>query len=189
MYQQLFDLLEQYGNIPEQDKELICGFFSLYEVKESTHLVEPGTFSNVLYFICEGVMKISILNEKGSLITYYFLAENHLCTILNSFHNDSQSEVYLSAVTDAKLLGIPKKDLLELYDRLPYFKGMIDEVLQEMMMRKINIRNTYLGIDATERYTTFLATQSSIALRAPLSDVASYLGITQQSLSRIRKNK
>lgn len=189
MQEQFFNFLNHFGNIPEKDRELIVSFLSYEEIKEGIHLVEPGMFSNVLYFICEGIMKISILNEKGSFVTYYFLNENHLSTILRNFKEDTRSEVYLSTVTDTKLISITKQDIVKLYDRLPYFKEIMDKVFQEMMLRKINTRNAYLGSDATQRYATFLTTQPDIALRIPLSDVASYLGITQQSLSRIRKNK
>ena len=55
-------------------------------------------------------------------------------------------------------------------------------------MEKIATRNAYMGEDATTRYLKFIQRQPEIALRVPLSDVASYLGITQQSLSRIRRN-
>jgi len=53
---------------------------------------------------------------------------------------------------------------------------------------KIQVRNSYLGEDASLRYRNFLLRQPDIALRVSLADIASYLGITQQSLSRIRKN-
>jgi len=52
----------------------------------------------------------------------------------------------------------------------------------------VNMRNTYLGEDAENRYKLFIAQQPGIALRVPVKDIASFLGITPQSLSRIRKN-
>jgi CRP-like cAMP-binding protein len=55
-------------------------------------------------------------------------------------------------------------------------------------MRKIQLRNTYAGTDASARYQLFLELQPDISLRVPLNDIASYLGITPQSLSRIRRN-
>jgi len=189
MHQPFFDFLQHYGNIPDSDKDVIGSFLSYDEINEGTHLVEPGMFSNTLYFICEGIMKISTLNEKGNFVTYYFLAEDHLSTILRNFQEDTRSEVYLTTVTDAKLISITKQDLEIVHLKLPYLKAIMDMIFQEMMLRKINIRNAYLGLDATQRYNTFLSTQSNIASRVPLSDVASYLGIAQQSLSRIRKNK
>jgi hypothetical protein len=77
---------------------------------------------------------------------------------------------------------------LYLYETIPYFKALIDGITQQALYDKIQIRNAYMGEDATTRYQKFMVRQPDIALRVPLSDVASYLGITQQSLSRIRKN-
>ncbi|MNY40990.1 hypothetical protein D3C86_1757710 [compost metagenome] len=61
------------------------------------------------------------------------------------------------------------------------------QIAQKSLMEKIYTRNAYLGVDATSRYLKFIEEQGDIALRVPQSIIASYLGITPQSLSRIRK--
>ena len=71
---------------------------------------------------------------------------------------------------------------------MPYLKELINGITTQSLLEKINVRNSYLGEDAATRYRNFLMRQPDIALRVSLSDIASYLGITQQSLSRIRKN-
>jgi CRP-like cAMP-binding protein len=71
---------------------------------------------------------------------------------------------------------------------LPYLKQLIDQITQQALLDKIDLKNSYLGHDSTCRYKIFMTRQPDIALRVPLSDIASYLGITPQSLSRIRKN-
>jgi DNA-binding MarR family transcriptional regulator len=75
-----------------------------------------------------------------------------------------------------------------LYKKLPYVKEIIDQQNQLRLIEKINVRNTYLGEDAENQYKLFIMQNPDIALRVPLKDIASYLGITPQSLSRIRKN-
>ncbi len=67
-------------------------------------------------------------------------------------------------------------------------KELITNITQQTLLEKIRVRNAYMGEDAATRYEKFLAKQPEIALRVPLGDVASYLGVTPQSLSRIRKN-
>jgi CRP-like cAMP-binding protein len=71
---------------------------------------------------------------------------------------------------------------------IPYFKSLLDGIMQQGLLDKIQTRNELTGEDASTRYKKFLVRNPDIALRVPLSDVASYLGITQQSLSRIRRN-
>lgn len=92
------------------------------------------------------------------------------------------------AACPTEVLSITKAGLLALYKKLPYLEKLIDQITQQALLDKIKIRNTYLGYDSSTRYKLFLIQQSDIALKVSLSDVASYLGITQQSLSRIRKN-
>ncbi len=67
-------------------------------------------------------------------------------------------------------------------------KDIIDQINQQRLIEKVNIRNTYIGEDAESQYKLFVQHQPEIAMRVPLKDIASYLGITPQSLSRIRKH-
>jgi len=78
---------------------------------------------------------------------------------------------------------------MDLYARLPYLRELIDGVIQKGLIEKINTRNAYLGLDSAARYQLFLSRQPEIATRVSLTDVASYLEVTPQSLSRIRRKK
>jgi CRP-like cAMP-binding protein len=64
----------------------------------------------------------------------------------------------------------------------------LDNITKQALLNKIALRNSYIGEDATTRYQKFIVQQSNIALRVSQTDIASYLSITKQSLSRIRKN-
>ena len=79
------------------------------------------------------------------------------------------------------------RELQLVYKQLPYFEGLIQSITQQALLDKIKVRNSYMGEDATSRYLKFIAHHPDIMQRLPLSDVAAYLGITQQSLSRIRR--
>jgi DNA-binding MarR family transcriptional regulator len=67
-------------------------------------------------------------------------------------------------------------------------KEIIEKINQQHLIEKVRVRNSYLGEDAENQYKLFIMQQPDIALRVPLKDIAGYLGITPQSLSRIRKN-
>lgn len=108
---------------------------------------------------------------------------------MESFNEQTPAKGAIRAACDAEVIEIPRTALLNIYKQLPYVKQMMDEIFQKSLLDKIAIRNSYLGEDATARYNNFLIRQPEIALRVSLSDIASYLGITQQSLSRIRKTK
>jgi len=141
-----------------------------------------------MFFICKGVLRIVSQNEKGNLVTHFFLKENQFCSILNSFNNNISAAEGIEAACDAELIVLKKQKLLGLYEKLLYLKELINGITTQALLEKIQIRNAYQGEAAAIRYKNFLLRQPDIALRVSLSDIASYLGITQQSLSRIRKN-
>jgi CRP-like cAMP-binding protein len=107
--------------------------------------------------------------------------------VLNSFNNGIRSAEGIEAACDAEVIIIKKQKLLDLYKKVPYLKELITGITTQSLLDKIQIRNSYLGENASTRYRNFLLRQPDIALRVSLADIASYLGITQQSLSRIRK--
>ncbi|MDB5026190.1 MAG: Crp/Fnr family transcriptional regulator [Mucilaginibacter sp.] len=188
MANQLVSYLEFFQSINDDDKVLITKAFESRSFTEGNHLFYPDHICKELFFICKGILRIVVQNEKGNEVIHYFLKENQFCTILKSFNNQTKAAEGIQAACNVEVLAISKPKLLDLYERLPYLKGLLDQITQQALLDKIELRNSYLGLDSTARYKLFIMQQADVAMRVPLSDVASYLGITQQSLSRIRKN-
>ncbi|HEX3383681.1 MAG TPA: Crp/Fnr family transcriptional regulator [Mucilaginibacter sp.] len=174
--------------IPQADIDIIEAELSYRKANEGEILFNEGHICKEMFFICKGVLRIVSQNEKGNKMTCFFLKENQFCSILNSFNNNIPAAEGIEAACDAELIVLKRTKLLSLYDRLPYLKELIISITTQSLLDKIHVRNSYLGEDASTRYQNFLRRQPEIALRVSLSDIASYLGITQQSLSRIRKN-
>lgn len=186
--EQFITFLQKYKPIPAYDRQLIADAFELRLFKEGDTLFESNHICKQLFFICNGVLKIVIINEKGNPVIHYFLTGNRFCTILNSFNNNVIATESIQAACDTWVLAISKNRLLALYEKAPYLSQLIDYITHHALLDKINVRNAYLGHDSAGRYQLFLERQPDIALKVPLTDIASYLGITPQSLSRIRKN-
>jgi CRP-like cAMP-binding protein len=187
MFDAFINFLSLFKDIPQDDIETIKSHLSYRKVAEGGILFEQGGICKEMYFITKGVLRIVALNEKGNKMAYFFLKENQLCSILNSFNNNIRAAEGIEAACDVELIVIKKQKLLDLYQKLPYLKELITGITTQSLLDKIQVRNSYLGEDASTRYRNFLLRQPDIALRVSLSDIASYLGITQQSLSRIRK--
>jgi len=187
-FKPVVDFLQLYKDITECDAAIISQQLEFRKVKEGEVLLQEGKLARELFFVCKGILKIVSFSEKGNPVTQFFMKEHRFCTILNSFNNGVPANESIIAACDAELIVLSKDKLLHLYHTIPYFKDLTTNIFQQGLLEKIKIRNSYMGEDATTRYQKFLSQQPDIALRVPLSDVASYLGITQQSLSRIRKN-
>ena len=188
MENKLISFLQLFINIPESDQKIIADAFQSKTFAEGEYLFESGHVCKERFFICSGILKIVVINDNGVRVTHYFLKQNQFCTILESFMKETVADENIVAACLTEVLSITKAGLLALYKKLPYLEKLIDQITQQALLDKIKIRNTYLGYDSSTRYKLFLIQQSDIALKVSLSDVASYLGITQQSLSRIRKN-
>lgn len=188
MDNQLINYLRLFHAVNAEDARLIDDAFQMQCFKESDYLFQSGHVCRQFFFVCKGILRIIVQNEKGSEVTHFFLKENQYCTILKSFNNETIASESIQAACDADVLAISKGKLLKLYEQVPYLKGIIDQITQQALLDKTSLRNSYLGLDSTARYRLFMSKQSDIALRVPLSDIASYLEITPQSLSRIRKD-
>ncbi|MGF7079154.1 Crp/Fnr family transcriptional regulator [Mucilaginibacter sp. UYCu711] len=184
----LIVLLKSFQNITAEDEAVISAAIETRTYKEGDYLFYADNICREMYFICSGVLRIMVSNEQGNQVTYFFLKENQFCTILNSFNNNVPAHESISAACDTEVLVFTRTSLNKLYAQLPYIKQLIDQISHQALLDKIDLKNSYLGHDSTARYKIFLSCQPEIALLVPLTDVASYLGITPQSLSRIRKN-
>jgi len=188
MSNHLINFLKLFRDIPPDDEALIASAVVSRHYREGDYLFEGGKICREMFFVCKGVLRIVALNENGNEVIHFFLKEGQFCSILNSFKNQIVAFESIQAACDAEVLAISRAGLDKLYEQLPYLNPLINQVIQQQLLDKIAVRNSYLGQDSTTRYKMFMMRQSEIALRVPLSDVASYLGITPQSLSRIRKN-
>jgi CRP/FNR family transcriptional regulator, anaerobic regulatory protein len=184
----LISRLECLRQIGDEDKVLIIASFKAKSLKDGDYLLHPNSMCKELFFICKGIVRIIVQRDDGNEVTHFFLKENQFCTILRSFNEEVVSAEGIQAACDTEVLYISREKLLSLYEEIPYMEGLIDKITQQTLLDKIELRNHYIGKDSTTRYKLFITEQADIATRVPLSDIASYLGITQQSLSRIRKN-
>jgi CRP-like cAMP-binding protein len=185
---ELITFLRTFRNIPDTDAALITAAMEERKYKEGDCLFEAGHICRELYFICKGVLRIMSTNESGNEITHFFLKKGQFCTILNSFDNHVIGRDSICAACDTELLAISRNDLDKLYEQIPYLKALINGITHQALLDKIALSSSYRGHDSTTQYKMFLELQPEVALQVPLSDIASYLGITPQSLSRIRKN-
>lgn len=178
----------QFGNLNVQQTDLILKKATLLELPKDQYFSEAGKIAQQVGFVLEGIIRVCYYNNKGEEITKYFIDENNLVVDLESFDNDICSNAYVQAVTDCKLLVFSKKDWKELLDTIVGWDAIVHKIISKALRQKVERRSPLVTEDATTRYLMFLKIYPNVINRIPLSYVASYLGITQSSLSRIRKN-
>jgi CRP-like cAMP-binding protein len=178
----------QFGNLNKQQIDLITKKAKQATLHKDEYFSEAGKIPRYVGFVNEGIFRFCYYNNKGEEITNHFIDENHFVTDYQNFEAGLPSTEYVQAVTNSKLVVFSKQDWDELLNTIIGWDKILSKIVQKCLVQKIENRSPLVAEDATTRYLTFIEQFPSVANRVPLSYIASYLGITQQSLSRIRKN-
>jgi len=188
MQETIIQYLQVFRELPDQDAQAIANCFIRVTYKTGEYVSQPGEVASKLFFINKGILKVTLPDEEDRDITYFFLKEGQLTGFLYSLYDEIPAEQGLQAACDTEIYVIAIEKLYGLFQQLPYLRELIDKIAYLSMVDMIKIKNSYLTGDALKKYELFLKTQPEIALHVMQIDIASYLGITPQSLSRIRKN-
>jgi CRP-like cAMP-binding protein len=185
----LITYLLQFGHFTPQEIDLIKGKAKVIKLEKGDYFSEAGKIARQVAFVTEGILRVCYFNNKGEEITRYFIDEHNFAVDLNSFSYKIPSSEYVQAVTNCQLIVFSTEALQEIATEIPVWDSIVNQVIAKSLIEKINRISPMLAEDATTRYSNFLDKFPMLANRIPLSLLASYLGITQSSLSRIRKKR
>jgi CRP-like cAMP-binding protein len=163
--------------------------FTNEEGARKTFLYKEGQTATRLYYIQTGLARMYYLNDQGKEITYGFYTDGQFVTIPDSFFNQTPSRYYLELLETSSLSFITYSEFELLANAFSEVKEIENHVLRYFLLRASERIVALQFQTAEERYLTLFESQPSIFYRAPLGTIASYLGITQETLSRIRSKK
>lgn len=181
---EFIEYILQFGHLNQQQTDLIMSKAKEIELSKDEYFAEAGKVLRQVGFILDGIIRICYYNNKGEEITKIFIEEKHL---LFNLKNVPSTE-YIQAATDCKLLVFSNQDWKEISDTIIDWENIIQKVTNKALAQKLERVSPLVSQDATTRYLEFMEKYPTLVNRIPLSYIASYLGITRQSLSRIRKN-
>lgn len=186
MLQLVIDYFESYLPFNENEKTLMEGRFVQRKIKRRQAILQEGFACKHYSFVVEGCFRMYGLDKKGTEHNLQFAAEKEWIADIGSFHSGQSSKLFIEAIEPSVVLQIEKQDLYFLYLSIPkldrVFKVIIENKFVELQNRVLqNISST-----AQERYEAFLEQYPRLASRLPNTQIASYLGITPEFLSRIR---
>ncbi len=184
----LINYLLQFGNLNKQQIDLIVSKAVFKEIRKDEYFHEAGRIPREVIFLTEGIMRVCYYNNKGDEITKYFIDENNFLADINSYNQEIPSTEYIQAVTSCSYLVLSKSAMKELSMTILEWDNIVAKITAKGLADKVNKISLMMTENAKERYLSFLEKFPKLANRIPLSYLASYLGMTQSSLSRIRKN-
>lgn len=185
---ELIAYIEKFGPLSEAEKATIQRLFTLVEVPKGTYFAEQGCISKKIAFVHNGVFRSVYYNKQGDDFTNYFIYEGRFIGDLHSFQEQTLSNDYIEAITDAAVWVIDHKKFTILEQQIAVWPLLMIKLYAFVAESKLKMAGTMKNLDATSRYHLFLNHYPGLANRVPLNMLASYLGITSSSLSRIRRN-
>ena len=187
----MFDLLHTHIKkrirLTQEEFNLCKQFFTPRNLKKRQFLLQEGDVCKYLAFVNSGCLREYTVDHKGEEHIIQFAIKDWWISDLNSFLSGSTSTHNIDALEDSDVLVLEKKardDMLEKVPKMERFFRLLLEANHVATHKRINAS---LSASAEERYLAFMKTYPALVEQVPQSQIASYLGITPQSLSRIRK--
>lgn len=176
------------ASFSENEIEMIDSCFECEKFTAKEFLSSMGKISNKIFFIVEGLARVYYLKD-GKEITTYLSSDEGFIASYSSFINQSVSFENIQCIEDCEVLSITFEKMQFLYHEIPNWER-VGRILAEQNYLCMADRVLKLQmIPAKEKYETFLASApAKIIQRTPLIYIASFLGITPESLSRIRQD-
>lgn len=171
---------------PEELEDILSHFSKESIVKNQT-LVHQGDVCKFLYFVEQGMGRSYYLNEHGKEITQWFFGVGKFMTSADSFFQQTPSLYYLEVLENTIVYSVSKENLDRLFAKYHKMEKLGRLVTIEMLTKITNKINAIQFQTARERYDYMLSEFPDIVYQVPLGHIASYLGMTQETLSRIRK--
>jgi len=187
MFDQLKTYLRKRIDITDEQFELISGEIKVKTFEKNKVIVSPGDTSPKTFFVTEGLLRSYSVDAKGKANIIQFAPELWWLSERNSFFNEP-SDFFIDAIEPTTALILPKNYFIDASEHVPCLHDLNNTMLNNsirFMQKRINM---LLSATAEERYLDFMKLYPNLSLRVPQWMIASYLGITPESLSRVRKD-
>lgn len=186
MYEQLKAYINDKITISEEELKTVLSYFKPLEVKKNEILLGHGQSSQRTFFVGKGCLRIFFINEEGQDATRYFAFENQFATGLVSFITGEPSEELIEVAEDSTLLYISHADFYHLLRIVPQWEKFYRTYLEKAYVNNTKRLMSFLTQDALEKYRQLLNENPIIVQRLSNKMVASYLNISQETLSRLK---
>lgn len=190
-YFTFMEIFKQYlqANTPITDDQFdeLTKDLVVKKYKKGTILLQPGRIAHEIYFVSRGLLRAYTTDEQLKDHIIQFAPENWWIGDRNSNYFNEPAQFYIDAIEDSEVVCMDKNFPIRVQHACSGFVDFNLTLLHNAMRHMQKRINLLLSASAEERYLDFIAMYPNITLRVPQMMIASYLGITPESLSRVRK--
>jgi CRP-like cAMP-binding protein len=179
--------LTGFTSITPIEWDILSSYLKEETLKKGDYFLSYNKISRKFGWIKEGVFRYVYIAENGIEHTKYFVSETQFVSASESFNSQTLSSDAIEALTDATIYTLSYDNYFKLFDLLPNWGKMVLVLTSNCYIQKAKEISPMVVWDAKTRYENFMRSQPKLMQRVSLGQIASYLGMTQQSLSRLRK--
>jgi CRP-like cAMP-binding protein len=187
MTELVFKYFDSFVKLSPESKEIISSHLEFEVIPKGEFLWKAGQLCTGLHFIRSGIARIFFYDEKGEEHTVHFVNQNVFVADLESLNSSAPSSVSCSAATDCDVIIISQGALTKFNSQVFEWHELTRKITEKILFEKIKVRDIIFQKEARERYLAFLQFFPSVAAQVPAYQVASYLGMSQFTLSHLKK--
>lgn len=180
---------DRYLSLDDQESQALTSRLTERKIKRKQYILQEGDICKYSTYVVEGCFKMYGVDQSGTEHNLLFAAEDEWIADFDSLHKERPSKLFIEALEPSTILQISKGDLWYLYTNHPkfnrHFRVIIEDKYTELQNRLLQTFST----TAYQRYESFLEQYPNLSNRLPNTQIASYLGITPEFLSKIRSER
>jgi len=182
----LEDLLKKTAGFTNAETTIVLNCFVPSILKKKTVILKTGDTAKEIYFVTKGCLRL-FYEKEGKDISAYFFTENMFAGAYDSFVSQRASRHSIETFEDCEILKLSRSKLNKLYSQLPKMNEFIRKIIEARFFDLHNLFTSQILDSPEERYVNLLRTRGDLIKRIPQHHIATFLGITPASLSRIRR--
>ena len=186
---QLKKYLTAHIAVDDEMFSIFCSKFKFKTFKRNEILLKAGDICSYMYFVKSGCLRVFMLDAEGKESTRFLVFENKFGTAFPSFTLQEPSLASIQSLETSEVLYISYRDFQQLPDYFPGWEKVYRINLEKDYIDSIKRIESLITVDAKDRYKLLLSNNQSLVKRLPSKIIADYLGISQETLSRLKSKK
>lgn len=186
MHQKLLRYFNRIQPLTKDEEQAIAETIDIREYKKGSVLLKEGDVSLAAYFVLDGCVRQYCITDEGEKTTHFYLPEQWV-TSIQSFRESSPSKHYLACSTDCTLVVGNREKETSLYSQFPRLESISRMVMEKVFADEQERLSAYVTGTPEQRYERLLQAKPDLLQLVPQYQIASYIGVQPESLSRIRK--
>ena len=179
--------LQKNAQVTDAEFDILSKQLKAQKIKKHTLLLKPGEICGHSFFVEKGLLRSYTMDDAGKEHVIQFAPENWIVSDRSSAYFNQPSDFYIDTVEDSEVVYLDKAFMEKAYEVSKNYREFTEKALHNHIRHIQKRVSLLLGATAEQRYMDFIKLYPDLMLRVPQWMIASYLGITPESLSRVRK--